>query len=224
MREAREQFESSLAGHPRARSFLCHAAVTFTAIALCVSSPAGAQLRLAPSAPAPQPAPELTGAPSEAVTIDAPDERSPEPTHFADCVMTEIHDIGACSLRIAAERYWFVERCFDRLSKESQLVIIRACTFAIRNDLLAGPDRAYLFVNRADAYFRLGLGKFALADYNRAIKLSPRRAVLYYNRGVYYATIGDFTRARADFDSALRLDSKLTAASRMEHRLVGDGL
>lgn len=222
MRPADRYLELGDVDHPRARSFLCHAAIALAATTVCLCSPAAAQLRSAVPARAPAVATEPSGPLPDEVTVDAPDGRHPDPTDFPDCVMTRTLDIGGCSRRIAAERYWFLERCFDRHSRESQPVIIRACTFAIRNDFLEGRDRAYLFVNRADAYFRLGSMQAALADYNRALKLAPRRAELYYNRGVYYATLGDFVQARADFAAAAQLDSKLTAALLMKQR-VGDG-
>jgi hypothetical protein len=203
--------------------FSIHVAIVFIAVTSCMSSPVSAQSRRTAATPVTQPTAELTDPTPDAVTIEAPDVRPPEPTDFYDCMMESTANIGDCSLRIAAERHRLLERCFDRDAQGSQPVIIRACTFAIQNDFLEGRDRAYLFVNRADAYFRLGLMKLALADYNKAIRLSPRRATLYFNRGVYYATTGEFVRARADFDAALHFDSKLTAALRMENRLAADG-
>jgi len=158
----------------------------------------------------------------DAVIVSAPGEPLPEPTDFVDC-LSEGRGLTDCALAAAAERHRVLERCLDRESTEGPQVVIRACTFAIHNDLLEGRNRAYLFVNRADAYFKLNHGNWALADYNKAIKLWPRLASLYYNRGVYYATAGDFVRAHADFDSALRLDPKLVPAQRMQGKLLATG-
>ena len=66
------------------------------------------------------------------------------------------------------------------------------------------PNEANYFDTRASAY--AGLGRFdeALADINRAIKLSPE-GWLYHARGKIYKLMGDDAKAKADFDKAKQL-------------------
>ena len=74
------------------------------------------------------------------------------------------------------ERHRLLERCLDSNSTESPQVIIQACTESITQQILQLKGEAYEFVNRADAYFRLGLVRRALEDYNRAIHISSGTA------------------------------------------------
>ena len=52
----------------------------------------------------------------------------------------------------------------------------------------------------------------AIADLDRAVRLSPNNAYLYFDRGNLYASNKDYARAVEDYDMAVKLDPKLAEA------------
>jgi tetratricopeptide (TPR) repeat protein len=77
-----------------------------------------------------------------------------------------------------------------------------------------GNDRGLseALYNRGNAYTATGDFERAIADYDRAIRLSPAMAVAYDNRGLVYSKKNQFGRAIADYDEAIRLNPNSAAA------------
>lgn len=70
------------------------------------------------------------------------------------------------------------------------------------------PNQSLVYVNRADAYFRLGKYKLAFADADKAIKLDPNESFAYCNRGEAALYLGKAQAAISDLDRAISLNPK----------------
>ena len=102
-------------------------------------------------------------------------------------------------------------------SKGSGDTVIRGCSRIIKSGRMFGTPiskehLALIYKNRGEAYRKKGLYDRAIADYDKAIKLTPKYAYAYYTRGNAHRNKGDYERAIADYDTAIKLKPKLTIA------------
>ena len=84
--------------------------------------------------------------------------------------------------------------------------IIADCTVAIRLQ----PSSGSLFIERGDAWSRLGRYKEAIADYDRAIGLDADNAEAYFRRCLAKSELGLHVEAIEDYDELMRLDPDAT--------------
>jgi tetratricopeptide (TPR) repeat protein len=85
---------------------------------------------------------------------------------------------------------------------------------AIRLD----PTKAYVYINRGNAWAAKREYDKALADYDEAIRIDPKYAPAYVGRGLAWKGKKEYDKALADYDEAIRIDPKYTLA------YVGRGL
>jgi tetratricopeptide (TPR) repeat protein len=76
------------------------------------------------------------------------------------------------------------------------------------------PDDAEAYYNRGVAYYDKGLYRQAIADFDKAIRLSPGYAKAYYSRGLAYLDEEQYDWAIADFDKAIELQPGYVEAIR----------
>lgn len=142
------------------------------------------------------------------------------PDQFSTCSGTSVGAVGGwdinystmCQIQLAMEERVVIDKCTNRDGKADAAVALQACNELLDRDMLHGHDRAYLYVNRARAYWAGGDKAHALEDYNRAVELAPRSGQPYYYRGVFHATQAEWGAALHDLDTALNLDPRLVAA------------
>ncbi|MEQ8168103.1 MAG: tetratricopeptide repeat protein [Candidatus Eremiobacterota bacterium] len=85
--------------------------------------------------------------------------------------------------------------------------------FTLWNDVLSQyPYILQAYVNRGDAYKKIGEHEKAIADLNQALNIDPRRAEVYATRGSIYMEIKEYDKSMADLNYALKLKSDLPAA------------
>jgi protein O-mannosyl-transferase len=65
--------------------------------------------------------------------------------------------------------------------------------------------KAYIYLNRGNAYNKLGQYQSALEDYNNAIRLKPDYAITYNSRATVYGQLNQYQRALDDYKNAIRL-------------------
>lgn len=102
-----------------------------------------------------------------------------------------------------------IEDCVQSADRALQ---IAACTQAIDSGRWEGPELAWAYGNRGNAYQAQRDAANAVADYTRALELDPEVALTWHNRGLVFAALGDFERALADYDQALARDPAFGAA------------
>ncbi|MGH8199443.1 MAG: tetratricopeptide repeat protein [Steroidobacteraceae bacterium] len=127
--------------------------------------------------------------------------------------------VEECEVKLALEKNTVLDDCFDLKGKIAPQKVIQACTEALDDNILEVPERSFVFVGRADAYFALGDRQRALDDYNAAIKSAPRNAALYYNRGVVFIAQANYAAALQDFDTALKFDPRFVPALRQRAKI-----
>lgn len=66
-----------------------------------------------------------------------------------------------------------------------------------------GPDIAWAYANRGNAYYTKGQYDRTVQDFSEAIKLDGSRADRYYGRGRAYRSLGEYDKAIADFSTAI---------------------
>lgn len=81
---------------------------------------------------------------------------------------------------------------------------IEACSAVIARQ----PQAGWAYINRSYAHERLDRFEEALADANRAVRLSPREPLSFVNRAAAYIGLKQYEQAIEDANSALRLDPK----------------
>jgi tetratricopeptide (TPR) repeat protein len=62
------------------------------------------------------------------------------------------------------------------------------------------------------AYYRLGDGNSAMADYSRAIELDPSLAIAYYRRGYLRYLAKDYISSIADYNKAIEFKPDFAVA------------
>ncbi|MGA2026167.1 MAG: tetratricopeptide repeat protein [Syntrophobacteraceae bacterium] len=65
-----------------------------------------------------------------------------------------------------------------------------------------------IYVNRGDAYYRLGNLWQAIEDFDKAVEINPKNAGAYSSRGVTYAKLGDHRQAISDYDRVIEINPK----------------
>ena len=120
--------------------------------------------------------------------------------------------VSALVLALSATGAW-ADRYSDCSQEKDIDRQIRGCTQVIeRGKQESRETRAPAYTNRGIAYEKKGEVDRAIADYNKAIKLSPKLAAAYYNRGLAYEKKGESDRAIADYNKAIALDPNDAAA------------
>jgi tetratricopeptide (TPR) repeat protein len=118
------------------------------------------------------------------------------------------------ALAIAAAPAYAAEYtdCNKETSKEGGGNGIQVCTQLINTGRWKGLELARLYSNRSLAYTKAEKLDSALADADRAIRISPDYVFAYDNRGEIKRMRGDFDSAIVDFNTAIRLDPEFLAA------------
>jgi tetratricopeptide (TPR) repeat protein len=89
---------------------------------------------------------------------------------------------------------------------------VAVCTRLINSGRWKGLELARLYSNRSLAYTKADKLDLALADADRAIRISPDYVFAYDNRGEIKRMRGDYASAIVDFNTAVRLDPDFLAA------------
>ncbi|RTM03406.1 MAG: tetratricopeptide repeat protein [Bradyrhizobiaceae bacterium] len=85
------------------------------------------------------------------------------------------------------------------------------CSAVIGFSPLRGSLIAFAYEGRGRIALRHGDFRWAMADFDEAIRLNPNRAALYRDRALARRLNGDFELAIADYDEAIAHDPKLAA-------------
>lgn len=117
--------------------------------------------------------------------------------------------VEECEVELALEKNTVLDDCYDLKGKIAPHRVIQACTEALDKNILEDPERSFVFVGRADAYFALGDRQRALADYDAAIKSAPllpanERFLLFGPRADDYLALGNKQRALDDYNAAIK--------------------
>jgi tetratricopeptide (TPR) repeat protein len=88
------------------------------------------------------------------------------------------------------------------------LAVIDRYTQAIQ----LNPDDALAYCYRGVAYYRLGDGNSAMADYNRSLELDPTLSIAYYRRGFLRYLAKDYISAIADYNKAIEFKPDFAVA------------
>ncbi|MBU1720911.1 MAG: tetratricopeptide repeat protein [Bacteroidetes bacterium] len=82
-------------------------------------------------------------------------------------------------------------------------------TFDVYTEMIEkNPRRALMgYKGRGATYYKMGMFKEALADFNAAIQLRPDEVELYKHRGIIRTNLGDFQGAILDFNLYMMVDS-----------------
>jgi len=102
--------------------------------------------------------------------------------------------------------------CNKETSKDGGGNGVAVCTGLINSGRWKGLELARLYSNRSLAYTKAEKLDQALADADRAIRISPDYVFAYDNRGEIKRMRGDFDSAIVDFNTAIRLDPEFLAA------------
>jgi tetratricopeptide (TPR) repeat protein len=102
--------------------------------------------------------------------------------------------------------------CNKETSKDGGGKGIAVCTQLINSGRWKGLELARLYSNRSLAYTKAEKLDQALADADRAIKISPDYVFAYDNRGEIKRMRGEYDAAIADYNMAIRLDPDFLAA------------
>ena len=70
------------------------------------------------------------------------------------------------------------------------------------------PEDAKIYLNRGNAYYKMGQHQRVIQDYDKAIHLDPGYVKAYNNRAVAYRNLGKYAKADADKAKACSLDSQ----------------
>lgn len=117
--------------------------------------------------------------------------------------------VEQCEIKMAQEENIVLGACYDLDGKTEPRRVIQACTEALDRKILEVPQRCFLFVGRADAYFALGDRQHALDDYDAAINLAHllpanERFLLFAPRADEYLALGNTRAALDDYDAAIK--------------------
>jgi tetratricopeptide (TPR) repeat protein len=74
---------------------------------------------------------------------------------------------------------------------------------------LAPPDVDWPLNARGSIYNDLGRWEEAIADFNRALRISPNFQDLYGHRGYAYQELGDKDKARTDYERFMELTADM---------------
>ena len=77
---------------------------------------------------------------------------------------------------------------------------------------MSGNSKAYIYINRGNAYKRLGQYQLALEDHNSAIRLKPDFAITYLSRGAIYDQLNQYEFALKDYNDAIYFNPNYTDA------------
>jgi tetratricopeptide (TPR) repeat protein len=102
--------------------------------------------------------------------------------------------------------------CNKETSKDGGGNGIAVCTGLINSGRWKGLELARLYSNRSLAYTKAEKLDQALADADRAIRISPDYVFAYDNRGEIKRMRGDYDSAIVDYNTAIRLDPDFLAA------------
>src|ERR1043166_1527131 len=102
--------------------------------------------------------------------------------------------------------------CNKETSKDGGGKGIAVCTQLINSGRWKGLELARLYSNRSLAYTKAEKLDQALADVDRAIRISPDYVFAYDNRGEIKRMRGEYDAAIVDFNMAIRLDPDFLAA------------
>lgn len=89
---------------------------------------------------------------------------------------------------------------------------IAGCSKLIATGFFDDRQLAFIYQNRAIAFFTMGASELALADFTTAIQLSPKSDAAFLNRGNAYLRLRRLDEARNDFDAALARNPQLADA------------
>ena len=89
---------------------------------------------------------------------------------------------------------------------------VRACTWLLQNWRTTNKNRSAVFSNRGVAYALIGQHRYALYNFNLALRLNPRDEKTYFNRGKTFVAYRNYRAALIDFNRALRLKPDYVAA------------
>jgi tetratricopeptide (TPR) repeat protein len=117
--------------------------------------------------------------------------------------------VEQCESEMDQEKNTVLGACYDLNGKTAPRRVIQACTEALDRNILEVPQRSFLLVGRADAYFALGYKQRALNDYDAAIKLAHflpanERFLLFTPRADDYFALGYKRRALDDYNAAIK--------------------
>jgi len=117
--------------------------------------------------------------------------------------------VEQCESKMNREKHIVLRACYDLNGKTAPRRVIQACTEALDRNVLEVPQRSFLLVGRADAYFALGYKQRALDDYDAAIKLAHllpanERFLLFMPRADEYFALGYKRRALDDYNAAIK--------------------
>lgn len=102
--------------------------------------------------------------------------------------------------------------CNKETSKDGGGNGVAVCTQLINSGRWKGLELARLYSNRSLAYTKADKLDQALADADRAIRISPDYVFAYDNRGEIKRMRGEYDAAIVDFNMAIRLDPDFLAA------------
>jgi tetratricopeptide (TPR) repeat protein len=129
------------------------------------------------------------------------------PFEFTQCA--PMFGVEQCEIKMDQEKNIVLGACYDLNGKTAPRRVIQACTEALDRNVLEVPQRSFLLVGRADAYFALGDKQRALDDYSAAIKMAHllpanERFLLFTPRADEYFALGDKQHALDDYDAAIK--------------------
>lgn len=123
--------------------------------------------------------------------------------------LPDLMTLQACELQMDWEKDAVLRDCVNLNGKTAPPRIIQACSESLDHDILPLNQRAFLFANRAQAYFALGYKQRALDDYDAAVKsarllpVNEQFLVLASRANAYFA-LGDRQRALDDYAAAIK--------------------
>jgi len=129
------------------------------------------------------------------------------PFEFRQCA--PMFGVEQCEIKMDQEKNIVLGACYDLNGETAPRRVIQACTEALDRNVLEVPQRSFLLVGRADAYFALGDKQRALDDYSAAIKMAHllpanERFLLFTPRADEYFALGDKQHALDDYDAAIK--------------------
>ena len=83
---------------------------------------------------------------------------------------------------------------------------IANCTEALRDEKIAGIERAWALYERGRGYIGVKNDEAAFADFTGSLKFNPIAVPVYNDRGVALRHLGKLEEAIADYDAALARD------------------
>jgi tetratricopeptide (TPR) repeat protein len=106
--------------------------------------------------------------------------------------------------------YFYQGYIYQEIQKDAASAL-EAYTVSLTLDA-EGELAAYVYNNRANAYYELAQYQQAIADYDQAIDLNPAYAKAYNNRANAYYELAQYQQAIADYDQAIDLNPSYAEA------------